>query len=239
VSTDRVTLDIDEAGVAIVTLAHPPLNIYDLAMRDDLIAAITAIRDIPSVRALLLRAEGKHFSAGADLSEFGSADSIHEARRIRWDCDPWIPLLNLPVPSVAALHGFTVGSGMEMAMLCDIRIASPDLQIGLPETKLSMLPAAGGTQSLTRAIGPHAALPLVLTARNLDADEALRRGIIWSIADDVDLAACAIAEQLAELDPQVARSIRRCLHASGDLPIEAGLALESRLGRPPHHARPD
>jgi enoyl-CoA hydratase/carnithine racemase len=231
VSSDRVLLEVDDVGIATVTLQHPPLNIYDLEMRDALIEAVIAIRDMPMVRALLLRAEGRHFSAGADLSEFGSASSIHEARRIRWDRDPWIPLLNLSVPSVAALHGYTVGSGMEMAMLCDIRVASPDLQIGLPETKLGMLPAAGGTQSLTRAIGPHAASPIVFTARNLDAQEALRRGIVWSVADDVEAEARRVVERLATIDPQVARAARRCLQSAGDLPLEAGLAVERRLSK--------
>ena len=226
---DLVRLEFDDMGVATITLDHPPLNIYDLAMRDALIEAISAIRDVPEARALLLRSAGRHFSAGADLSEFGSAESIFDARRIRWDRDPWIPLLNLPIPSVAELHGHTVGSGMEMSLLCDIRIASADLRLGLPETRLGMLPAAGGTQSLTRAIGPHAASPIVLTARVLDADEALRRGIIWRIADDVEVEARRLAEHLAGLDPDVARAVKLGLGAAYDLSLDAGLELERGL----------
>jgi enoyl-CoA hydratase/carnithine racemase len=226
---DLVRLEFDDMGVATITLDHPPLNIYDLAMRDALIEAISAIRDVPDARALLLRAAGRHFGAGADLSEFGSAESIFEARRIRWDRDPWIPLLNLPIPSVAELHGHTVGSGMEMSLLCDIRIASADLRLGLPETRLGMLPAAGGTQSLTRAIGAHAASPIVLTARVLDADEALRRGIIWHIADDVEAEARRLAEHLAGLDPDVVRAMKSGLGAAYDLSLDAGLELERGL----------
>ena len=146
--TDRVSLSFSDEGVASVAISNPPLNIYDLEMRDGLIESIAAVRDNPDVRCLLLRAEGSNFSAGADLTEFGSASSIFEGRRIRWDRDPWLPLLGLSVPTIAALKGYTVGSGLEMAMLCDLRIAATDVVMGLPETKLGMLPAAGGTQSL-------------------------------------------------------------------------------------------
>ncbi|MCP3856549.1 MAG: ASCH domain-containing protein [Actinomycetia bacterium] len=226
----RVHLEFDGA-LAIVTLDHPPLNIYDLAMRDALIAAVTAVRDVPMTRAMVLRAENKHFSAGADLSEFGTADSIIEARRIRWDRDPWGPLWELPVPTVVALHGIAVGSGMEMSMLADIRVAAPDTRMGLPETGLAMLPAAGGTQSLTRAVGPHAALPLVLTADTIDAPEAHRRGLVTEVVDDVEAAARETAGQLSQLDPDIARATRRLSHAAGDLPLNDGLALERRLAR--------
>ena len=134
-------------------------------MRDALIEAIGAVYDHPDVRAVVLSAAGKHFSAGADISEFGGAEDIVERRRIRWDRDPWGPLWDIAVPVVAALHGYTLAAGLEMAMLCDLRLATVDTKLGLPETKLGMLPAAGGTQSLTKAIGPHVALPIVLTGR--------------------------------------------------------------------------
>lgn len=233
---DRVHLSF-EGPVAVVTLDHPPLNIYDLAMRDSLIEAITAVRDNPYARAMILRAEGKHFSAGADLSEFGSAASIVEARRIRWDRDPWGPLWDLPVPTVVALHGTAVGSAMEMSMLGDIRLASPDTRLGLPETKLAMLPAAGGTQSLPKAIGPHAALRLVLGADTIDAEEAARQGIIMSIVDDVDDAAHLVAAQLAKLAPRVARAARRICHAAVELPLSQGLVVERQLAGLVHETR--
>ena len=228
--SDGVRLSFDGA-VAVLSLDHPPLNIYDLEMRDALIEAVTAVRDVPDVRALLLRAEGRHFSAGADLSEFGSAPSIFEARRIRWDRDPWGQLWDLPIPTVVALHGIAVGSGLEMAMLCDVRLASPDTRVGLPETKLGMLPAAGGTQSLTRAVGPTASLPLVLTSATIDAAEAERRGVVHQVVGDVEAAAASVAADLAGLDRGLAGPTRRALHAAGDLPLADGLAAEHRLAR--------
>ncbi|MEL7155940.1 MAG: enoyl-CoA hydratase/isomerase family protein [Actinomycetota bacterium] len=217
--------------LALVTLNNPPLNIFDLAMRDELIGAFTAIDDVPDVRAMVLRSAGRHFSAGADLSEFGSAPSIFEARRIRWDRDPWGLLWDLRVPTVAAITGTALGSGLEMSLLCDLRIAAPDAVLGLPETKLGMLPAAGGTQSLTRAIGPGAALPVVALAEPMPGTEAQRRGIVHETADDPGSRAVELAHELSLLDPAVIRAARRALRAAGDLALDDGLRTEGRLAR--------
>tara|TARA_Y100000590_G_scaffold285106_2_gene320891 strand:- start:1016 stop:1720 length:705 start_codon:yes stop_codon:yes gene_type:complete len=229
--SDKVSLSFSDQGLATVTMSNPPLNIYDLDMRDGLIEAISAVRDNPDARALLLRSEGRHFSAGADLSEFGSASSIFEARRIRWDRDPWLPLLALSVPTVASLKGYTMGSGLEMALLCDVRIAADNTVLGLPETKLGMLPAAGGTQSLTRILGPHVASPLILTGRDIEASEAFDLGIVSELVDaaDLDHVSERIAHQLALIDPSIAMKLRRCLAAANDLPLSLGLELERQL----------
>jgi len=229
--SDKVSLSFSDQGIATVTISNPPLNIYDLDMRDGLIETISAVRDNPDARALLLRSEGRHFSAGADLSEFGSASSIFEARRIRWDRDPWLPLLALSVPTVASLKGYTMGSGLEMALLCDVRIAADNTVLGLPETKLGMLPAAGGTQSLTRILGPHAASPLILTGRDIEASEALDLGIVSELVDpaELDHVSERIAHQLALIDPSIAMKLRRCLAAANDLPLSLGLELERQL----------
>lgn len=230
--SEPVHLELDlSAGVAVISLDAPPLNIFDIAMRDALLAALAAVAEIADIRALVLRAEGRHFSAGADLGEFGSAASIVEGRRIRWDRDPWGPLWELPAVTVAALHGIAVGSGLEMALLCDLRLASPETTLGLPETKLAMLPAAGGTQSLTRAVGPHAASPLVLTGRSIDAAEATERGVVHRVVDDVDGEARQMAARLAQLRPEALLAARRAVHVAGDLPLEQGLAAERRLAR--------
>ncbi len=227
---ERLHLTFGDDGVATITLDHPPLNIYDLQMRDALIEAVTAVRDVPSARCVLLLAAGRYFSAGADLAEFGSASSVIEARRIRWQRDPWLTLAELGVPTVAALRGHVLGSGLEMSLLCDIRLAASDAVLGLPETKLGMLPAAGGTQSLTRAIGPSAALPLVLTAETITATEAHRLGIVAEVVDgdELERRARELATQLAATPRRRWRALRACLSAAYDLPLEAGLAVEAR-----------
>ena len=230
---EKVLLAFSDDGVATVTLNNPPLNIYDLEMRDGLIEAITAVRDHPDARVLVLQTEAKHFSAGADLSEFGSAESIFHARRIRWDRDPWLPLLALPIPTLAVLKGFAIGSGMEMAMLCDLRIAASGTIMGLPETKLGMLPAAGGTQSLTRLIGPDKASPLILTGRNIEVDEAHQLGIVNEIVSPETLQdrVNAISQRLIAMNPKVVANLKRCIFASSDLPLDQGLKLESELSQ--------
>lgn len=212
---DTVILELDD-GVATIRLNRPEaLNIYNLAMRDDLIEAFSAVADLSEVGAVVLAAAGRHFSAGADLAEFGTADSIFQARRIRWRRDPWGPLLRIDAPIVAALHGYALGAGFEMALMCDFRLAAPDTVVGLPETKLGMLPSAGGSQTLARIVGPAAAARLVLTADNVAAPEALATGLVHEIADPVDEAARALARRLAGVDPSVMRTARGRLRAAG------------------------
>ena len=230
---EKVLLAFSDDGVATVTLNNPPLNIYDLEMRDGLIEAITAVRDHPDARVLVLQTEAKHFSAGADLSEFGSAESIFHARRIRWDRDPWLPLLALPIPTLAVLKGFAIGSGMEMAMLCDLRIAASGTIMGLPETKIGMLPAACCTQSYPRLIGPDRASPLILTGRNIEVDEAHQLGIVNEIVSPENLQdrVNAISQRLIAMNPKVVANLKRCIFASSDLPLDQGLKLEIELSQ--------
>lgn len=227
-----VALEVFDDGVAVVSLHRPEkLNIFNLEMRDALIDAFDAVREHPDARALLLRADGPHFGAGADVTEFMTAEDVFERRRIRWDRDPWMPLWELPQPSVAALHGYAMGSGLEMALLCDFRLAAHDTRLGLPETKLGMLPAAGGTQSLSRTIRPDAALPPILLSQTLDAGEAARRGIVQRVVDDVEGEARALAARLAALPPHATQAAKRAVRAALDLPLAEGLVAEKRLAR--------
>lgn len=230
-----VRLELGDDGVAVVSLARPDrLNVVDLATRDALIEAFTAVRDVPDAHALLLRADGRHFSAGADLREFGTAETVFEARRIRWDRDPWYLLRTLPQPKVVALHGYALGSGLEMSLMCDLRIAAPDAMLGLPETKLGMLPAAGGTRSITTVLRPGIALPLVLSGEPVDAAEALRLGLVHAVLapeEDLDTVARQLAARLAALPPRAARAATRAVRAAVDLPLCQGLTAERRLAR--------
>lgn len=219
-------------SIAYVTLGQPPLNIYDLAMRDGLLEALSAVSDIPDLRVMILQSEGSNFCAGADLSEFGSAASILDGRRIRWDRDPWGLLLALTIPTVAALKGIAVGSGLEMALLCDFRVADRSAVLGLPETKLAMLPAAGGTQSLPALIGTAAAFPIIGAAETMTPDDAWDRGIL-SVppTDDLDSTVAALAEQLLQIEPSVMTASKRALAGARDLPLEQGLALEKQIAQ--------
>ncbi len=229
---DPVVLDIRD-HVAVLTLDRPPLNLFDVAMRDALLMAVLAVRDLPGVGAMVLRSSGRHFGAGADLSEFGSAAHVLDARRIRWDRDPWGPLIDLPVPTIAAIDGVALGSALEMALLCDLRICTVDARLGLPEIALGMLPGAGGTQSLGRCIGPSAALPLIATGAQVTAEDAVGRGLVHRVVttDGLMDEVMSVANELSRLPITLTMALRRSLRAAADLPLDLGLALERDQAR--------
>jgi len=195
------TLRYEKRGaVAWVTLDRPEtLNAYDVAMRDDLFAVLGAADEDPDVRVLVLRGRGRAFSTGGDLREFGSAPSPTLARIVRWRRDVWGRLLALRAASVASVHGWTVGGGMEMALLCDLCLAADTARFGLPETGLGMIPGVGGTQTLPRRTGVTRALDVTLAPRWVDAEEALRLGLVSRVVPARGLAAAtrALARRLA------------------------------------------
>jgi enoyl-CoA hydratase/carnithine racemase len=227
------TIRFEKRGaVAIVTLDRPEsLNAYDVAMRDDLFAALGAVDEDPDVRVLVLRGAGRAFSTGGDLREFGSAPSPVAARAVRFQRDVWGRLLTLRAATVAAVHGPTVGGGMEMMLLCDVRTAASDARMALPETGLGMIPGVAGTQTLPRAAGIARALHVTLTGRTLDAREAHRIGLVHRVMPRARLlpTALATARELARLDPPVVQAIRRAVRAAFDVPTSAGVELERRL----------
>jgi enoyl-CoA hydratase/carnithine racemase len=166
--------------IAHITLNRPRvLNVYNVQMRDELYQILSAMRDDDEVKVAVFRGAGeKAFCAGADLSEFLAAPSPTVARQVRWSRDVWGLFLSIPQPLIAALHGYVLGSGIEMALCCDIRVASEDARFGLPEVGLGIIPAAGGTQTLPRIIGRARALEMLLTSRWISGEEAYRIGLV-------------------------------------------------------------
>src|SRR5215475_7589521 len=168
--------------VAWVTLNRPrQFNAYNVAMRDDFHAILSAIHEDIEVRVMVLTGAGPAFSTGGDLSEFGTAPSPIVARWVRFRRDVWGRLKSLPIPTIAAVHGFTVGGGLEMALLCDLTIAADDTRICLPESGLGMIPGVAGTQTAPRRGGLGIGLDLCITGRWIDAKEALRVGLVAEI----------------------------------------------------------
>jgi len=221
-----------DGPLAWVTLNRPEvLNAYNVRMRDELYEVLTAVRDDDDVRVLTLRGAGRAFCAGADLTEFGSAPSPTSARAIRFARDVWALLGNLPALTIASLHGYVFGSGLEMALLCDLQIAAASTIFAMPEVRLGLIPAAGGTQTIPRRCGVGKALDLLLTGRRFDAAEALDSRIVARVVPDDRLAeeTRALARGLAELDRRVALSIRTAVRVASDLPLEEGLRVESHL----------
>ena len=227
-----IAYEKDESGVARLTLDRPEvLNAVNLQMRDELWTAFEAFRDDPDARVLILRGAGSAFSAGADISEFGTAPSYVESRRARRERDLWGLLLHLPKPIIAAVHGYALGAGCEMSLLCDLRVASEDARFGLPEVSLGYIPSAGGTQTLPRIIPPGVALGMILSGDPIDAAEALRLGLVHRVVpgDELDAAAGAWARTLAEREPRALSYAKEAVLRGLDLSLREGLALEGRL----------
>ncbi len=219
-------------AVAHICLNRPRVhNAYNTAMRDDLFQALEASRDDPEVGAVLLSARGKNFCAGADLTEFGSAPSVVAARDARWSRDLWGLFLDVHKPIIAAIHGHCIGSGLEMSLLCDIRIASADASFAMPEARLGLIPAAGGTQTLPRILGPSKALHLLLTGEPISAQQALDNGLVTRLTSPTTLHkdALTLAGRLASLDSHAVKALKQSLNRGGDLPLRQALDLESRL----------
>ena len=222
-----------EDALALVSLNRPQfLNAYNIQMRDDLFEVLNAIRDDDEVRVALFKGAGeKAFCAGADLSEFLTAPPPVIARQIRFDRDVWGLFLRIPQPLIAVLHGYVLGSGIEMALCCDLRITSDDTQFGLPEVELGIIPAAGGTQTLPRAVGRGNALDMLLTGRWIDAREALRIKLVNRIVpgDRLMETARGMAEKIAAGDPGAVKGIKQAVVRGMDLPLAQGLDLEKML----------
>jgi len=222
-----------EGTIACVTLNRPQsLNAYSIQMRDDLSVVLRAIRDDDEVRVALLKGAGeKAFCAGADLSEFLTALSPVSARRIRFDRDVWGLFLSIPQPLIAVLHGWVLGSGIEMALCCDLRIASDDAHFGLPEVELGILPAAGGTQTLPRLVGQGKALEMLMSGCRINAQEALESGLVNRVAPKSQLLKVAkkTAEKIASYNPDAVRCVKQAVGRGVDLPLAEGLDMEKRL----------
>jgi len=219
-------------GIAWVTLNRPAkFNAYNIEMRDALYETLSAIHDDPEVRAMVLRGAGPAFSTGGDVSEFGQAPSPIAARWIRFRRDVWGRLKSLPIPTVAAVHGFTVGGGMEMALLCDVAIAADDARFCLPETGLGMVPGVAGTQTAPRRLKPGWALDLCITGRWIDAPMALFVGLVAKVVPRkmLDRSAYACAAMLSRTPREVAAIAKLAVWEGLDGSLAQGLELESRL----------
>ena len=221
-----------DGAVAHISLNRPQVvNAYNIQMRDDFSEALSAVQLDQEVRALLITGEGRGFCAGADLTEFGSAPSQVIARQVRWERDIWGQLVNLDKPVVAAVHGYCIGSGLEIALLCDLRIAAAGTVFALPEVQLGMIPAAGGTQTLPRSTGRSQALDLLLTGRRIQAEEALTMGLVTRLSAPESLRnkARRLAEDLADLPTEAVTAMKGLLRHGMDLDLLQALDLESRI----------
>jgi enoyl-CoA hydratase len=221
----------DEKGY--ITLNRPKsLNAYNIKMRDELFEALSAAKDDPEIAVIILKAAGeKAFCAGADLSEFLTAPPPVAARQVRFERDVWGLFLSIKKPIIAALHGYVLGSGIEMAMCCDIRVASEDAKFGVPEMGLGIIPAAGGSQTIPRIVGRGYAMEMLLSGRWISAAEAKKIKMINRVVPRTEL--LPVVEKLADMirgyDKMALEFAKQAVVDGLDLPLAQGLELEARL----------
>jgi enoyl-CoA hydratase len=221
-------------GIGYVTLNRPQaLNAYNLQMRDELYQVLGAIKDDPEVEVVIFHGAGERaFCAGADLTEFLTAPSPIIARQVRWERDVWGLFLSITKPLIAALHGYVLGSGLEIALCCDIRLASEDTRFGLPEPGLGIIPAAGGSQTLPRTAGRAGALEILLSGRWIEAEEACRLKLVNRVVSRAELLPEAerLARKIKTHRPLAVSYAKQAVTRGLDLSLEDGLELEARLG---------
>ena len=226
-------LFIKEGSIAQIALNRPRvMNAHNMQMRDDLYEALEAVRDDDDVRCVVLRGEGERaFCTGADLTEFGTAPSRVIARQVRWERDLWGLFLSINKPIIAVLHGYVLGSGVEMALLCDLRIASSDAVFGMPEAALGMIPVAGGTQTLPRTLGIPRALDMLLSNERLDAARALEVGLVHKVVSREKLLdeALSLANQLANYSSHMLKAMKEAIRIGLDMPLDQALEKELTL----------
>ncbi len=215
--------------VAHLELVNPPLNLFTGELVLQLRDALRAIEAAEDVRAVVVSGRGERaFSAGSHVGEF--EDQAGEAGRDRHqlDQDVWRQLAELPMPTIAAIEGHCLGGGLELALCCDIRVASETARLGLPEVSLAVIPGAGGTQRLPRVVGATRAKEMILTGRVLSASEAEAIGLVNRVvpAGSAVAAADELGAEIAQRGPVAVREAKRLIDTALDRDIGAGLEAE-------------
>ncbi|MFI2471356.1 enoyl-CoA hydratase/isomerase family protein [Streptomyces globisporus] len=215
-------------GVATLRLDRPPLNALDTAVQDRIrdLALEASSRD--DVRTVILYGGEKVFAAGADIKQMQAMDHADMTARARDLQDCFTAVARIPKPVVAALTGYALGGGCELALCADYRIAAENVRLGQPEILLGLIPGAGGTQRLARLIGPSKAKDLIFTGRQVMADEALALGLVDRVvpAPEVYRQAHAWAARLARGPAIALRAAKEAVDAGVEQGLEAGLAIE-------------
>ncbi|MET9494950.1 enoyl-CoA hydratase-related protein [Streptomyces sp. NPDC006552] len=215
-------------GVGTIRLDRPPMNALDVAVQDRIkeLAEEAAARS--DVRAVVVRGSEKVFAAGADIKEMQAMDHAAMVGRARALQDSFTAVARIPKPVVAAVTGYALGGGCELALCADFRIAADNAKLGQPEILLGLIPGAGGTQRLARLVGPSRAKDLIFTGRQVKADEALALGLVDRVvpAAEVFTAAHAWAAKLAQGPAIALRAAKESIDAGLETDLETGLAIE-------------
>ncbi|KJX74637.1 enoyl-CoA hydratase [Mycobacterium lepromatosis] len=226
---DTILVDRDQR-IGIITLNRPQaLNALNSQMMNEVTNAAKELDNDPNVGAILVTGSPKAFAAGADIKEMASLTFIDA-----FDADffaSWGKLATVRTPMIAAVAGYALGGGCELAMMCDLLIAADTAKFGQPEIKLGVLPGMGGSQRLTRAIGKAKAMDLILTGRTIDAAEAERSGLVSRVvlADDLLPEAKAVATTISQMSRSATRMAKEAVNRAFESTLSEGLLYERRL----------
>lgn len=222
---------VEVAGVALVTIDRPTaLNALSSAVIHQIAEACENLAADPACRVIVFTGSGRRaFAAGADIAEMVGETTVDLVAGGRFD--EWDAIARLPIPTIAAVRGYALGGGLELAMSCDMLVLGDDAKLGQPEIKIGILPGAGGTQRLTRAVGRARAMELILTGRTFDAAEAERAGLVTRVvpaAETLDVA-LELAATIATMPPLAVRAAKEAVRLAEELPLSAGLRHERQL----------
>jgi enoyl-CoA hydratase/carnithine racemase len=223
-----VELTRPEDGIAVLRLNNPPLNLVTLEMTRQLGDALATLADDPAVRAVVLAGAGERaFCAGSDVREFPTLRERVVAAKLRLENEVWARLEDLPQPTIAAIHGWALGGGLELALCCDLRVTDDDARIGLPEIRLGVLPGSGGPIRLVRLIGQSRAKPLVYFGDPITAQEAEQLGLVHRVVPRGQAMAASLdlARRLAAQPAQALRASKRLMHVAGEAAHDTAIAF--------------
>ncbi|POP51656.1 enoyl-CoA hydratase-related protein [Zhongshania marina] len=218
-----------DAAVATITLNRPEKrNALDLSLRAAIAAAVTELEKDPAILAIVITGGNEVFAAGADLNllaDKGSQD-VAEIDLGQY----WAPLAKAQKPVIAAVSGFALGAGCELVMMCDMIVADSTARFGQPESRVGIMPGAGGTQRLIRAVGKAVASMMLMSGEAITGERAYQLGLISDLAEDGQalLRAQQLAKSASKMPPKAIRAIKRTLATGADLPLDAALNLENR-----------
>jgi len=228
---DNLNFEVRD-GIGLITLSRPEaLNALNSALVGELDALLEAQAD-SDLRAIVLTGSGdKAFAAGADISEMAGMSAAEAGQFSAAGHRALLRLEALPFPTIAAVKGFALGGGCELAMACDLILASPTATFGQPEVKLGVIPGFGGTQRLVRRVGRQRALELMLTGRNVKAPEAVALGLALEVVEEGDVveAALALGARIARNGPQAVSLVKRCVHQTEGRDAQAGHTAEQSM----------
>jgi enoyl-CoA hydratase len=227
----RLAVTREEDGVVLALLRNPPVNALSRAVLSELSTLLAGLAADAGVRAFVLGGEGPNFSAGADLKEMATIRPEEAPAVLHAGLASLRALAELPVPTIAGVHGLALGGGLELALACDLRVADDSAKFGAPEVNYGLMPAYGGTQRLSRLVGPAKAKEMIFTGGLVPAPEALRIGLINKVVSGVQAlrAARDLAHTIGQRAPRAVRAAKRAIGEGIDLALAPGLALEERL----------